>query len=271
MSAALQSQRLSVRSCSACGIERRRSFCALPRELRAVLDELRAAVSYERGDVVFAEGSPSHSVYIVCSGALKLLTASSSGKVLLTGFAMPGEMLGLPEAIGGMPYESSGVAADRSTVSVIPREMLLRFIHSYPPAAFMVTSALAEQYRNLQHEMRFLAFGGTSTERVARLFLESSSDPDDREATSVHIPAHVTHVELAESIAATRETVTRVLSGLVRRGLIRRGSDGTFVVDREHLRALLEVPAPITDEGDRDAPAMPISDLLVGVEPWRAS
>jgi len=257
--------------CRDCKIARERSFCSLPRDVRSVLDELKAGVAYARGETVFGEGAPSRSVYIVCSGVLKLLNASDQGKVLLTRFALPGEMLGLAEALIAAPYECSAVAAEASTVSVVPRETLLRFVLSYPAAGLMMTSALAEQYRGVQREARFLAFGGTSAARLARLLLESSSDPDDRSVTCIRIPQHVTHAELAESIGSTRETVTRVLSELARRGLIRRNRDGMVVVDREHLVALLDVHATITDEGDRHAPSAPIGDLLMDAESWRAS
>ena len=254
-----------------CVVSRPRSFCTLPRDTRSVLDELKASVAYARGEIVFAEGAPSRSIYIVCAGSLKLLNTSSAGKTLLTRFAVPGEMLGIAEAIGGGTYDCSAVAAEASVVSVIPTETLLRFLHSYPAAALRMTEALAEQYRGVQREARFLAFGGTSTARLARLLLESSADDDDPGVTCIHIPPHVTHAELAESIGSTRETVTRVLSELVRRGLVRRSRDGMVVIDREHLAALLDVHATITTTGDPRAPSATIGDLLMDAESRRAS
>jgi CRP/FNR family transcriptional regulator len=259
-------------ACRDCAVSRAHSFCSLDAATRAVIDEIKAGVSYERGDTVFVEGTPARSVYIVCSGSLKLLNGSSQGKVLLTRFAMPGEMLGLPEAWAGERYDCSAVAAEASVVSVIPAQMLQRFVRSYPAAAMRMTEALAEQYRNVNREARFLAFGGTSIERLARLLLEASRpDDDDPEFPCIHIPPHATHVELAESIGSTRETVTRVLSELSRRGLVRRSRSGLTIVDREHLAALLDMHATVTHERDPHAPAAAARDLLMETESWRAS
>jgi len=246
-------------ACRDCAVSRAHSFCSLDAATRAVMDEIKAGLAYARGDTVFVEGTPARSVYIVCSGSLKLLSASTQGKVLLTRFAMPGEMLGLAEAWAGTRYDCSAVAAEASSVSVIPSGTLQRFVRSYPAAAMRMTEALAEQYRNVHREARFLVFGGTSIERLARLLLEAQT------------PANATHEELAESIGSTRETLTRVLSELSRRGLVRRGRGETIVVDRDRLAAYLDAHAPVTAGGDAHAPAAAAGDLLMGTESWRAS
>ena len=243
--------RVRPHSCSSCALHG--SFCQFPEELRAAFDGLKTTVSYRKGEVIFDEGSRCQSVFGICEGSVRLTTASSEGRVLLLRVARPGEMLGLAEAVvGPAPYECSGMAAEPSILAVIPRETFLRFISSYPEACLALTVALSEQYKLAQRETKFLAFGETSTIRLARLLLEWSKELGVPESDVVHIPLHMTHTDLAQAIGSTRETVTRVLGNLTHEGLIERRIDEIVILRPEEL-ARIGFSAYDTTDGDGDA------------------
>jgi len=209
----------------------------LPEDLGAVFDSLKTSAAYRKGEVVFQETDPCDHVFVVCEGALKLVTASSEGKVLLLRCAGPGEILGVAEAVLGehAPYECSAIAAERSVVAIVPRETFMRFVRFYPEACVRMTVALSEQYRASQREERFLAFGGTSTARLIHLLLGWSAERGDVLADGVRIPSHFTQTELAQSIGSTRETVTRILGDLDRRGIMERTPDEIVIRSAEEM------------------------------------
>lgn len=243
--------RVRPHSCSSCALHG--SFCHFPEEIRVAFDGLKTTVAYRKGEVIFDEGSRCRSVFGVCEGSVRLTTASSEGRVLLLRVARPGEMLGLAEAvIGPAPYECSGIAAEPSILAVIPRETFLRFISSYPEACLALTVALSEQYKLAQRETKFLAFGETSTIRLARLLLEWSAQLGEPGAHGVHVPLHMTHTDLAQAIGSTRETVTRVLGNLTHEGLLERRVDGIVLLRPEEL-ARIGFPANVTTDGDDGA------------------
>jgi CRP/FNR family transcriptional regulator len=202
------------------------SFCPLPDDLRAVFESLKTSACYGKGTTIFLESDPCHSVFMVCQGSIKLVTGSTEGKVLLLRFVRPGEFLGLAEALLGQSvYESSAIAAESSVVAVVPRETFVRFVASYSAASLRVIFALSEQYKAAQREAKFLAFGETSTSRLAHLLLDWLAERGQELSDGVSVPAPVTHTELAQLIGSTRETVTRVLADLDHRGIIERRSD----------------------------------------------
>jgi CRP/FNR family cyclic AMP-dependent transcriptional regulator len=224
-------------SCSTCPIER--SFCPLPEDLRSVFEGLKTHAALAKGEAAFHEADPCHSVYIVCTGSLKLVTASSEGRVLLLRFAGPGSLLGAAEAVlGHAPYECSAIAAEPSTLAVIPSETFMRFVATYPESGTRLNIALSEQYKASQRETKFLAFGETSTARLARLLLEWSSERGEVREGSVCIPSHVTHSELAQAIGSTRETVTRILGRLHHRGILERTPDEFVIHSSDELTRL---------------------------------
>lgn len=233
-------------SCGTCPLHQ--SFCHFPEKLREAFDGLKTTVAYRKGEVVFDEGDRCHSVFAVCEGEVKLLTASSGGRVLLLRFAQPGEMLALAEAVVGRGYECSAVAAEPSILAVIPRETFIRFISSYPEACLSLTVALSRQYELAQRETKFLGMGDTSTVRLAHVLLEWSGAGSSA-ADGLRIPLHVTHGDLAQAIGSTRETVTRVLGNLTHSGIIERTAEGIVIVRADELE-LLSASSKVTADGD---------------------
>lgn len=228
----------SPQPCSACSSQR--SFCSLSDELHAVFETLKTSVTYAKGAFAFHEGDRCHSVFVVCAGRMKLVTSSSEGKLLLLRFAGPGTLLGLTEAMleRHPPYQYSAIAAEASALAVVPSDTFVRFVTSYPEACLRLTVALSEQYKIAQRETKFLAFGGSSTSRIAHLLLEQASVHGEVEADGIHIPLHITHAELAQSIGATRETVTRILGELNQSGVIKRTPTAIVIHETEELARL---------------------------------
>ncbi len=230
--------RVQPHSCETCTV--RHAFCPLPADLRATFESLKTSVAYRRGDVAFHEADLCHSVFIVCEGRVKIVTASTEGRVLLLRFAGPGEILGLAEAVlGPVPYEYSVIAVEPTVFAVVPSQTFVRFLSSYPELCVRLTVALSAQYKEAQRETRFLAFGETSTARLARLLLDWSEERGEETADGgVRIPSRVTHTDLAQSIGSTRETVTRILSSLSHRGIVERTSDDILIRSTNELSRL---------------------------------
>ena len=256
--------RVHPHSCNACPLHQ--SFCHFPEKLRAAFDGLKTTVSYRKGEIVFGEGDRCHSVFAVCEGSVKLLTASSEGRVLLLRFARPGEMLALAEAVlGPGAYECAAVAAEPSLLAVIPRDTFMRFISSYPEACVALTVALSEQYKRAQRETKLLGFGDTSAVRLAHLLLEWSAQRETAATHGVHAPLNVTHGDYAQAIGSTRETVTRILGYLTQNGIVER-KDGQIVILRAAELSNLSGSPQLTSDCDDDGSTVMERDLLMPPE-----
>lgn len=223
-----ESPRGSHPSCASCRLHR--SFCDLSEEIRTAFELLKTTMSYRKGDVVFQEGERCESVFALCEGSVKLVANSRDGRGLLVRFVIPGEVLGLAEAVlGPTPFEYSAIAVEPSVLAVIARERFMRLINSYPRAARALTIALSEQYKDAQHATKFLAFGETATLRLARILLEWAAERGEPFEGGVRIPLVMTHLELAQTVGATRETVTRILGNLTRAGVLERRAGGIVI------------------------------------------
>jgi CRP/FNR family transcriptional regulator len=227
-----------------------RSFCDFPADVRAAFDRVKTTVAYRKGETIFHESDRCQSVFAICEGSVKLITTSNEGRILLLRFARPGEMLGLADVLEPTPYDCSAIAAENSSIAVIARETFLRFVGSYPQACLGLTIALSEQYKFAQREARFLGFGETSDVRLAQLLLEWSAEHGVAGPDGMLIP-DVTHGDLAQAIAATRETVTRLLGRFSRAGIIERQANAIVVLRPAELAVIGS--SHVTTDRDGDA------------------
>lgn len=82
-----------------------------------------------------------------------------------------------------------------------------------------------------------LLMARSSTEKLARLLL-SWAAADEGGNFDVRLPSDFTHEEMAQMIGSSRETVTRLLSDLKRRDLIRMEGSILIIADKVALQAI---------------------------------
>jgi len=210
----------------------------LPADLHVPFDEVKTTIRREKGEVLFHEFEPCHSVFVVTLGRMKLITSSREGNALILRFAGPGDVLGAAEALHGTAYGASAIVLEPVVLAAVPRDTFLRFINTYPAAAFWLTGVLSEQYTAAQRQAKFIAFGQTSAARLARRLLEWSSEHGRSDTDGIHIPMQVTHSDLAQATSSTRETITRVLRLLRDRGVVERKPDEVVIRKPDELKRL---------------------------------
>jgi CRP/FNR family transcriptional regulator len=86
-------------------------------------------------------------------------------------------------------------------------------------------------------DLHDLILARSSSEKLARLLLSwTSQDAHPSQAVRIHAPA--THEEMAQRIGASRETVTRLLSDLKKRDLIKLEGSTWVIKNRAALETM---------------------------------
>ncbi|MGA8873681.1 MAG: Crp/Fnr family transcriptional regulator [Candidatus Acidiferrales bacterium] len=192
---------------------------------------------YSKGTVLFAEGHPSRGAFILCSGRVKLFTASSNGKVFILGFASAGEILGLAGTLAGQPYEAWAEATQRTETSFIERKDLVRLMRRQGEIAMQVAMQLGESYCEAIAGVRAMGRSRPANQKLAIFILDwsESNRPLDGDVGALFT---LTHEEVSDVIGVSRETVTRALARFKSRGLIRWDGCNLILTDRAALRGL---------------------------------
>ena len=168
-------------------------------------------VHVSQGEVIFREGDPCGSVYVLCSGRVKLSATSREGRTLILKIARSGAALGLIAALTNQIYEVTAETVGPCRLRKIRRQLLLDFLDSSTDAGIRTAIAIAQEYKTALSAVQRLALTVTASGRVAGLLLEWSREQKAGNSSHAWFPMPLTHGEIGSMTATCRETVTRVL------------------------------------------------------------
>ncbi len=226
--------------CVKCKLRSATVFCNLPEAEIRQLDSMKFTSAYPKGSVLFVEQQEPRGIYIVCSGKVKLTASSSEGRTLILSIAEPGEVLGLSASILGTPYEVTAETLEPCQINFIKREDFSGFMAGSPEVCMRTAQSLSTKYHDAQKEIRSFGLAQSAIERLARLLLQWSSGPHgDAGNGGIRIQVLLTQGEIAQLIGTTRETVTRLLSGLRRKGILQIKGSTFTLLDKPALEALI--------------------------------
>jgi len=206
-------------NCLTCPVREEHLFCNLPVAAVQRLNEIRSTAVYPKSAMLFIEGQQPRGVFVLCAGKAKLSTSSAEGKTIITKISEAGDILGLNATISNRPYEVTAEMLEPGQVNFITRDALLHFLREFGEVAVRVAEQLSRNYYTAYEEIRTLGLTSSPSEKFARLLLGwCNTGVSNGEALQVKMT--LTHVEIAEMIGTTRETVSRLFSDFKKRQLL---------------------------------------------------
>ncbi len=226
-----------IESCADCTRCRPGFFCAFSEVVAKAVDLSSHRSTLPPGAILFVEGQHSRGLFILCSGKVKLSTTSREGKVLILKTAEAGEPLGLSAAISGQSYEMTAETATPCHINFVDRRSLLALLQSHSEVGMHAAQSLSLEFQSAYRDMHDLVLARSSSGKLARLLLSFAkvqfSNVDETRLRSI-----MTHEEMAQRIGSSRETVTRLLSDLKKKHLIRLDGATLVIQNRTALEAL---------------------------------
>lgn len=227
-------------SCASCSLK---GVC-LPRALDGAdlaafseVAQLKRALSH--GMSLYRAGQVLEAVYVIHSGSFKTVGVSREGSEKVTGFYLPGEMLGLGSIDTGH-HAFDAIALESSEVCVIPYARLQRLASAMPALQQQCFRALSADIARDQGLM--LLLGGMSAEQRLAAFLLSLSRRYARLGYSAeNFVLRMTREEIGSYIGLALETVSRLVSRLQRQGIIAVHHRDVRLVDVERLNASVQM------------------------------
>ena len=151
--------------CLDCALRPDRVFCDLPINALEAFDRVKARIACPRNTVLFREGQPARSVFVLCEGRAKLSISSDSGKKLTLRVAVPGEVLGLSAALSGAAHEVTAELVDNAQVATVKRKELLQFLREHREACLHVVDLLSQDLHVAYDRVRSVGLGRTRRPR----------------------------------------------------------------------------------------------------------
>ena len=164
-----------------------------------------------KGNIIFHEGDVCESIGIIISGKIDIVSYSFQGKELLINSLKAGEIFGNNLIFSSSPiYKGDVIAKEKCVVAFINKENLVYLLQNNSEFLDLYLQAQSDKAKLLTARIQLLSFPNAEE----RLFYCASRNHNVIEFKNV--------TTLAATLGVQRETLSRLLTSLVERHLIKK-------------------------------------------------
>lgn len=227
--------------CQTCGIRR---LCLPVMLADADVEHLDNIVQrkkiLKKGEFLFQAGDKFSAIYAIRSGSLKSYTISRDGIQQITGFYLPGEIVGL-SAISRLNYLSFAKTLETSFVCAIPFDKLEILSRELPALQRQLFNVMSEEIRDEQ-DLLMLLSKKNADERFAAFLVSLSERFKRRGLSGSEFQLTMTRSDIANYLGLAVETVSRLITRIQKQALIETRERYIKILDFNGLSLLAGMP-----------------------------
>ncbi|CBL44569.1 Transcriptional regulatory protein [gamma proteobacterium HdN1] len=214
----IPSRTLSV-SCQDCSV----SLICLPvavkeKELDQLDSIIRRSRPLRKGEHLFRAGDVFRSIFAVRSGTIKTYSVTEDGEEQVTGFYLPGEVLGV-DGICSNTHTNSAKALESAAVCEIPFDKLEQLSVAIPSLQRHFFQLMSKEIQADQQLLMLLS-KKSAEERIAALLLSIAARNGARGLSSTRFRLAMSRNDIGNFLGLAVETVSRVFTRLQKQDLL---------------------------------------------------
>lgn len=186
----------------------------------------------QAGEHLYRSGDPFKSLYAVRSGSIKTYLIDDEGVEQVTGFYLPGEVLGF-DGIGTHIHGCNVVALETSSVCEMPFDRLEELTLAIPGLQHHFFQLMGKQIDS-DHQMMLTLSKKNAEGRIATLLVSLSRRYSRRNLSPNAMRLPMSRMDIGNFLGLTIETVSRTFSRLAKEEVL--SVDGREVVIKDHKR-----------------------------------
>lgn len=225
--------------CIECGLHK---ICFPPSFDIGALEQLGRVITAQKalnkGESVYRQGDSANAIYAVQSGALKTVMTQANGSSQVTGFYLPGEVIGL-DNLAQSHCASSAVATERTSLCELPVDAMSKLSQQLPALQSHLFQIMSTEIRSDYQRMHMLSNTSAET-RVVSFLLSWSARQARRRLSQDALRLTMTREDLANYLGQALETLSRTLHKLQDDGLLTVSGRQITLHDLPKLNARLQ-------------------------------
>lgn len=174
---------------------------------------------YGRHDLIFAPGDPDDHFYFLVEGTVRLYKIYGHCKEATTGLLKDAGVFGRLSLDEGRGQEVFAEATTGTRVLAARKNVVVGAAERYPELAVRLFAAFAERLEQSEEVIEHLLDREVSV-RLARLLSNLGDRFGEPNGTGTVVEVRLTHQDLANMVASSREAVSKVMGDFQRAGLI---------------------------------------------------
>lgn len=217
-------------------------FSAMPAEMAEQMSTMVTDTTVPKGSFIYLNDQPSANIYFLKQGRVKVSSNAEDGREIIKAIIYPGEMFGELAMVGKTTHDDFAVALDDVIICSVSATHLNNMIMMMPALGMAVNASIGKKMLKLERRLESLVFKDART-RIIELILSMAQEHGESKNGSILIKHNLTHQDLANLTATSRQTVTTLLNELKDQGVISMERKKIFVKKMAALESALVVPS----------------------------
>jgi len=207
-------------------------FC--PTKMGQKLSENHVKV-FEKGEYIYLPDQASDKIFFINEGRIKIGNINDTGKEITKAILNQGEVFGELSIIGEMKRRDFAFAMEKSKVCSITSDEMKTLIKDHNSLNIFLMKVLGSRVLEMEQRLESLVFKD-SRSRIIQYIVDSVNKNGQRVGYEWVVRKFITHQEIANLTATSRQTVTTVLNELRNEKLITFDRKRLLVRDLEILK-----------------------------------
>ncbi|MFC1858062.1 Crp/Fnr family transcriptional regulator [Thermodesulfobacteriota bacterium] len=186
---------------------------------------------YPRGSIVLNKDDVGDETYLIMTGKVKVIITHTDGKEIILNILKSGDFFGEMAVFDKMPRSATVVAEEDCELLIISRENIANQIKRNPQIAFKLLSDISRRLREADEQISGLAHLDAKG-RVAQTLLKLSKEATMITNEGYQVFPKPPIKDIAAMSGTPHETVSRLLSELVNKGIIGLTEEHIIIYDK---------------------------------------
>jgi len=209
-------------------------FCPSKQKNGKHLEETR---EYKKGEYIYLPGEAADSIYFISSGRVKVGHYAKSGKEITKAILDEGELLGeLASTSEDEKRRDFAQAMSATTLCVMTRKEMKEMMREHSGFSTFLMRIFASRILKMEKRLESLVFKDSRT-RIVEFLLELAEEKGERVGYEWVVRKFLTHQEIANLTATSRQTVTTVLNDLKNDDILTFDRRRLLIRDLDRLKA----------------------------------
>lgn len=190
----------------------------------------------QKGEYLYRASDTFNAVYAIRSGAVKAVSISDNGDEQITGFYLPGEVVGM-DGLADNTYTNSVIALETASVCEIPFNRLEDLSLQIPSLQRHFFQLMSREITQDQQIITLLSKSSAEA-RIAALLLSVSSRNSRRNLSANKFILPMSRTDIGNFLGLTIETVSRIFTRLQKNNVIAVNKKEVSITNMEALREI---------------------------------
>lgn len=223
-------------SCKYCGLS---SVCAsLPKTQKAITALSKKETVIAKQSTIFTQGQGFKAFYAIRSGAVKTVLNGHDNVPQITGFYLPGDIVGL-DGVSTKSHTNTAIALETTSLCAIPfdnfEQLMSQSLATQRPFIELLGQEIHEQQRLFMQQNQ-----KNAEQKMAALIASIATRYKKQGYSETHFTLPMARTDMANYLGLTVETVSRVLNKLTKENYIDVNGKSLNHVDVKRLTELAQ-------------------------------